>query len=238
MKYVACLAFLAVIIPAISLAQVPASSVRGEPQKQTASQRDASNQRMIDAAATATSEALSALRDGGERSFEQELLAIEDYLREALWLIYFGKVRANLFEPEHLASTNADLGALDDLGLIPFWPENPITGQPMRVLASGGTFSPGDVVFELCPASHYSGSENGLAPLSFNVYVLAPSDSTPHVAQISIAPSNDTWATIPKGALYSHSLFVESEQQRLARNEAIAEKLSKDKDESERPAEK
>jgi hypothetical protein len=119
------------------------------------------------------------------------------YINTANWVIYAGLAlytHANNSLP-------GDLSLLAGTEYIPEWPGNPYNGwQPMQVLSTSDEFSPGDVVWQICPTSFYSGVRNP-QPKSCELSVYGP--TLEFGSAFSPAPLKaNTWATVPQGSVY------------------------------------
>lgn len=149
----------------------------------------------------------------GLENSEATTQQVEEYLNTALWLVYTGKILANITMDEQVAQTNGDLRRLVDGGFIPLWPANPLNNwEPMRCLGPGDAFSPGDICFALCPDSYATTIACGKTPVSFDLYIYGPTDDLAQFGSISDNPSNREWDSPPHGALFGLTYYTPSDE--------------------------
>jgi hypothetical protein len=136
----------------------------------------------------------------------------EEYLNTVLWYVYSGKVLANTRFDQSVASTNLDLTNLVQLGILPFWPANPINNwEPVKVLTPQAGYSAGDLCFALCPERYASFNlSGGLVCTSFDLYAYASEASLATFGAFSLA-QNVEWDTPPTGALYGLAFYTTPE---------------------------
>lgn len=146
----------------------------------------------------------SAMEDG-----QYTLSDLQQYLFNAMWLVFEAKLYANVGLGLDVEATNADLATLVELGVLEEWPGNPLHNWvPMRVLTPADGFSAGDLCLSVCPPSHGSTARGVLRCFSFDLYVYGP-DENAHSDYLDdagvILGENHQWDTIPAGALYGTS---------------------------------
>ena len=164
---------------------------------------------------------------------EWNMPQLEQYLNTAMWYIYYGKVYADTRFNDDTRTTNDDLTQLVNLGYLPFWPDNPLRDwKPMQVLRPGDAFCEGDLVFALCPASHYSRTLSGLMPVSFDLFIYGPVIDYTTFGQFSLDSTNAEWSTTPAGAMYGVSFYMQSEAKRLENQRKWEEQQAKKAQES------
>lgn len=176
---------------------------------------------------------LETFEQGGESS--EYYLTLHDYLRTALWAVYEAKLSAAMdhgFGTE-MEATNSSLESLVSYGILPAWPANPLNNwQPMRVLGPGEAFSPGDIVFDLCPESEGTTLDGVTKRISFQVYIYGYDPADGYVG--AELKGNENWSRKPAGAVYGAGYHMETDAEADARRERQAQRKSEQ--EKEQPA--
>ena len=145
---------------------------------------------------------------------------IEHYLWSALWYVLY----ANHVYDLEIGETAPDLHSLVDLGYMRFWPGNPLNDwEPIEVLAVHDEFSPGALVYQICPVDFYSGLEDP-RPQSYELGIYGP---TPEFGSRFDAETLElnTWAVLPSGILYNAGAHTESTRTTIAKIEKRLEML-------------
>ena len=189
------------------------------------------NNRIADAASR-----LAQLEQGIKES-NDSVVDVGDYLYHALLMVYTGKTIANHKFDDTVIQTNDDLTQLVDLGIIPFWPDNPLTWEPMEVLGTTDGFSAGNLCFELCPFEYYTEISTGLAPVSFNLYVYGLDEFLSPFGELYIYGHNKDWYSRPSGVAYAFSMYttpqsVIDEAYKAYRERIEAEEINPESEES------
>ncbi len=165
------------------------------------------------------------------------VIEIEKYLYSAMAVVYLGKCSVNdEYCPSVTNETNADLSKIAELGYIPFWPDNPITWEPMKVLGPGDDFSEGDLYFAVC-SGDYRTTVNGISYAnSFDLFVFGPQQALDSFGEFYQCSINREWSSPPAGALYGYSFYTTADRERAKmeeRKRQREERLAAEKAEAE-----
>lgn len=146
---------------------------------------------------------------------DQQIL---DYLNNAVSAVYWARVYAATRPyTSDIERVNDSLESVVPLGLIASWPLNPFNNwEPMRVLSTSDSFSPGDLVLQLCPPSENSERLGVNLPMSFALSIYGPNEefASRGQARAMEGNTNANWTVVPSGALYMLSLHVPSARER------------------------
>ncbi len=160
------------------------------------------------------SQQLEKQRAGLETSAGTEI-ELNQYLLNVFWLAYESKILANADMDSLVQATNDDLPSVVELGLVGFWPGNPLNNwEPVKVLQPSDGFSPGDICLTLCPDEYASTIGCGKTRVSFNMYIYgATVDATP-LGTIALVGANKHWDSPPNGVLSCLSYYIVSDKER------------------------
>jgi hypothetical protein len=156
--------------------------------------------------------AARAALEAQETMGEAELCA---YFRASLWLVYNA---LNAYTIDKMDVPD-DLQELVSAGYLSSWPGNPLNEwKPMRVLALGDGFAPGEFVMQWAPPHKYSfvGSikDAKLRPLSYALAVYGLVETTeptgPHKAL-----DQNSWVITPRGVVALLDTYFESANETL-----------------------
>ena len=111
----------------------------------------------------------------------------------------------------------SNLEDLPELDHVTTWPKNPFNDwNPTRVMDYPADFSPGNVIVQT-----YDGmNQESPMTVSFQLYIYGPSLDWP-ANDLKVMKLNEEWATPPPGAIFSMGMHVETEEERLARQEFV-----------------
>jgi hypothetical protein len=127
-----------------------------------------------------------------------------NYLNAALWVIYDGLKYYNM-QNGCLPDSLEQLGGTT---YIPEWPANLYNEwKPIRILNLTDGFSPGDVVWQICPPEFYSCIKN-TRPISCELGIYGPDIEYANLGDAQPLKSN-TWAVTPEGAVFMLGQFAE-----------------------------
>jgi hypothetical protein len=129
--------------------------------------------------------------------------AIQQYLSEAIWVVYLGAIYYS-YKNNRLPS---DFTSLSNSEYVPTWPGNPFSNwEPMVVVERAGEFKAGAFSLQICPPEYYSRIKDS-RPLSFELGIFGPN---PEFATGQAEPLNlNSWAMIPEGTVYMLGTYTE-----------------------------
>jgi hypothetical protein len=126
------------------------------------------------------------------------------YLNAALWVIYDG-LKYYFMQNGKLPDTLQELAGTT---YIPEWPANLYNDwKPIRILSLADGFSPGEVVWQICPPEFYSCIEN-TRPLSCELSIFGPDIKYGELGDAQPIKPN-TWAVTPEGAVFMLGQYSE-----------------------------
>jgi hypothetical protein len=120
-----------------------------------------------------------------------------EYLDASLWVIYEG-MTYYFMKNGSLPNT---LEELKGSVYISTWPDNPFNDwKPIRILTLADSFSPGDVVWQICPPEFYSFIKN-TRPVSCELSIYGPDVKYADFGDAKADKANK-WAVVPEGAVF------------------------------------
>jgi hypothetical protein len=147
---------------------------------------------------------------------------IHEYLDASLWVIYDGLTYYFMQN----GSLPTSLEGLQGSSYVPDWPANPYNDwKPIRVLTLAEGFSPGDVVWQICPPELYSGVKNP-RPVSCELSIFGPDVKYGDLGDAHPTKSN-TWAVVPEGAVFMRGQNFEKSSVTRAKFDKIIEDAKK-----------